>query len=100
MAMASTQIQVSMKSGAAGEKPRRFHATFFEHTPERAASRAAYLKIVLTGIFLTVVLIFTSFVIFWNAFAKSPDRNLSGWIVVCQAFKVRIGLKMSTFSLI
>lgn len=57
-------------------------ATFMDKTPERAAARATYLKIFVGGTLVTIIIIFTVFVIFWSALAKTPARNLSGWIVV------------------
>ncbi|KAF8802870.1 hypothetical protein BYT27DRAFT_7145655 [Phlegmacium glaucopus] len=82
--MASTQILSSKSSTTSGDNPtstNSLHATFFDKTPERAAARAIYLKNFLGGTVLTIVLIFSVFVIFWNAFANSPAHNLPGWIV-------------------
>ena len=55
---------------------------FFDKAPEHAAARATYLKIFLGGSFMTVIIIFTIFPIFWGALWKTPVHNLSGWIVV------------------
>ena len=67
------------------------HPGFFDRTPERAASRVIYLKNFLTGVFTTIILIFSVFVIFWNSTAKSPSpsHNLPGWIVVRPPFFFR-----------
>ncbi|KAF8965752.1 hypothetical protein BDZ97DRAFT_1810828 [Flammula alnicola] len=45
------------------------------------AARAIYLKIFLGGSFMTILLIFAVFSIFWGALWKIPDHNLPGWIV-------------------
>lgn len=93
--MASTQLPLTMtlnssRATTSDENSKRAHAqttthaTFFDKTPEGATSRAIYLKIFFGGTSLTIALIFTVFVIFWNALAKSPAHNLPGWIVVRQ----------------
>jgi len=86
--MASDDI-LSIKSGTTtgDNPPTHIHASFFDKTPERAAARAIYYKMYIGGTFLTVVLIFSIFVIFWNAIARSPAHNLPGWIVVRLIFK-------------
>lgn len=73
---------MSRTSSGQNTTPPHIYATFFDKTPERAASRGIYLKLFLGGIFMIVILIFTFFVIFWGANAKSPAHNLPGWIVV------------------
>lgn len=62
--------------------PEKHSGSFFDRTPERAAARGTYFKIFFGGVTLVVILIFTFFVIFWGANAKSPAHNLPGWIVV------------------
>lgn len=82
--MASTPIPSLKSSPTSGESSTPLHTqgNFFDKTPERAAARAIYLKIFLAGTFLAIVVIFTIFLIFWNALAKTPAHSLPGWIVV------------------
>jgi len=56
---------------------------FFDKATEHVAARATYLKIFLGVSFMTVIIIFCIFPIFWGALWKTPVHNLSGWIVVC-----------------
>ncbi len=42
-----------------------------------------YVKVVGMGSFLTILLIFCVFSIFWGSLYKMPARKLPGWIVVC-----------------
>ncbi|KIM36235.1 hypothetical protein M413DRAFT_31832 [Hebeloma cylindrosporum] len=54
---------------------------FSDRSKEGAVARATYLKIFVGGCFMTVVLIFAVFSIFWGALWKIPAHNLPGWVV-------------------
>lgn len=57
-------------------------ASLLDRNPQMAQARATYLRIFLGGLFLTIVLIFAIFPIFWGSLWKIPAGNLNGWIVV------------------
>ena len=62
--------------------PQPFSTTFFSKDPQTAAARATFLKILISGSALLVIIIFSIFPIYWGALWKVPVRNLPGWIVV------------------
>jgi len=53
-----------------------------------AAARAIYLKMVLGGTFMTILLIFCVFSIYWGSVWKIPTHNLPGWVVVSLLFLI------------
>jgi len=55
---------------------------FNDHSKESAVARATYLKMFIGGAFMTIVLIFVVFSIFWGALWKTPAHNLPGWVIV------------------
>lgn len=59
-----------------------FTARLLDKNPEMAQARAIYMRIFFGGSFITVLLIFAVFPIFWGALWKTPASNLQGWIVV------------------
>ena len=63
---------------------------FYDRSKGAAAARAAYFKIFIGGAFMTIVLIFAIFSIFWGALWKIPAHNLPGWVVV-SAFGLYFG---------
>ena len=57
--------------------------SFFDKTPAGNAARGVYLKTVIGGTFMMIILIFTILAIYWAALYRTPVRNLHGWVVVC-----------------
>jgi hypothetical protein len=57
--------------------------SFFDKTPPGNAARGVYLKTVIGGTFMMIILIFTILAIYWAALYRTPVRNLHGWVVVC-----------------
>ncbi len=72
----------SQPSGLKRDEERPIHG-FFDKTDEDVAARNIYLKIFLGGSFMTIIIVFSIFSIFWGAIWKTPVYNLPGWIVVC-----------------
>ncbi|KAF8624674.1 hypothetical protein AX17_007005 [Amanita inopinata Kibby_2008] len=58
-----------------------FTGSFFDKTPDAAAARAVYLKIIGKGTFMIMVLVLAVFSIYWGSLWKVPSGNLHGWIV-------------------
>lgn len=59
-----------------------YQYSFFSSDAPISAARTQYLKILLGGIFVITVIIFTIFAILWAAFYRTPAHHLTGWIVV------------------
>ena len=73
---------ISSTSGLKRNEERPIHG-FFDKTDEDVAARNTYLRIFLGGSFMTIIIVFAIFSIFWGAIWKTPVYNLPGWIVVC-----------------
>jgi hypothetical protein len=73
---------VSSSSSEAREKTETIYHGFNDRSKEATLARATYLKIFIGGAFMTIVLIFSIFSIFWGALWKIPAHNLPGWVVV------------------
>ncbi|KAJ7706689.1 hypothetical protein B0H17DRAFT_1156325 [Mycena rosella] len=61
--------------------PPSFSAQFLDKSPETAAARAIYLKMVVGGITALAIVIFAVFSIYWGSVWKTPHHTLPGWIV-------------------
>lgn len=59
-----------------------YQSNFFSRNATVAAARKQYLKILVGGIVMTTLAIFTIFSILWGAFYRTPAHNLPGWIIV------------------
>lgn len=69
-------------SSEARKKMGNTYRGFNDRSKEGTVARATYLKIFIGGAFMTVVLIFAVFSIFWGALWKIPAHNLPGWVIV------------------
>lgn len=63
-----------------------YKSGFLSRNADVRGARNLYAKILVGGIFMIIIIIFTIFPILYGAFYKTPARNLDGWVVVCQSF--------------
>lgn len=73
---------ISSSSSEVRKKMGEIYHGFNDRSKEATAARATYLKIFIGGSFMTILLIFSIFSIFWGALWKIPAHNLPGWVVV------------------
>ena len=77
----------------------RYASTFWSNDPETTKHRSMYLKIVILGVFLTILLIFGVLSIYWGALWKVQDgiHNFDGWVVVRTISYLRDYILKSSF---
>ncbi|XP_006462285.1 hypothetical protein AGABI2DRAFT_119143 [Agaricus bisporus var. bisporus H97] len=58
-----------------------YKSGFLSRNADVRGARNLYAKILVGGIFMIIIIIFTIFPILYGAFYKTPARNLDGWVV-------------------
>lgn len=74
--------KTSVRAAGSLTSPQLFENNFFSRDATITAARKQYLKILVGGVFMTIIIIFSIFPILYGAFYKTPARNLDGWIIV------------------
>lgn len=82
----STEEVLQEEEGKTQEetRPPLYGAGFWDHDMETSRHRAVYLKTMLAGGLLTVLVIFSYLAIYWGSLWKVNEKihNMNGWIVV------------------
>ncbi|KIY45431.1 hypothetical protein FISHEDRAFT_66994 [Fistulina hepatica ATCC 64428] len=58
-----------------------FSSRFLDKSPAATAARNAYLKVIVSGTFMIILVIFCVFSIYWGALWQLPAHQLPGWVV-------------------